>query len=201
MQYKANAGNSYSMEAAGSSTKRETPMVLPMPITWIAYFLVQQTQRETYHYIKQKTKESTKTSNKGKASATLALTIAQAILTSKDGSDDEESEPGSILCLNVADTIVMDPSGQLLEWATKHMHKMVLPREAAKDLPKTPPAMTESQAVTAQMAKVLDTLVTIQQQQMAEWELAAEVAHKRDAKAEDKSVNAIPKVILTNLLG
>jgi hypothetical protein len=36
--------------------------------------------------------------------------------------------------------------------------------------------MMESQAVTAQMAKALDTLVTIQQQQMADWELAAKVA-------------------------
>jgi hypothetical protein len=46
---------------------------------------------------------------------------------------------------------------------------MVLPWESAKDPPTTPLAITELQAVTAQMAKVLDMLVTIQQQQMAEW--------------------------------
>jgi hypothetical protein len=108
-------------------------------------------------------------SNEGNAVAILALTFAQAVLTNNIGFEDEENEPGSILHLNAVDTIIVDPAGQLLEWATKCILEMVLPWESAKDPPTTPLAITESQAVTAQMAKVLDMLVTIQQQQMAEW--------------------------------
>jgi hypothetical protein len=129
------------------------------------------------------------------------LTFAQAVLTSKDGTEDEENESGSILCINTMDTIVVDPSRLLLKWATKCMLEMVLPLEAAKDPLMAPPAMMESQAVTAQTAKELDILVTIQQQQMAEQELATVAVHERDAKAKNKLVNAITKVILTNLLG
>jgi hypothetical protein len=44
----------------------------------------------------------------------LALTFTQADLTSKHGTEDEENEPGSILHINGADTIIVDPSGQLL---------------------------------------------------------------------------------------
>jgi hypothetical protein len=57
----------------------------------------------------------------------LALMFTQADLTSKDGTEDEENEPGSILHINGADTIIVDPSGQLLKWATKRMLEMVPP--------------------------------------------------------------------------
>jgi hypothetical protein len=50
------------------------------------------------------------------------LTFTQADLTSKDGTEDEENEPGSILHINGADTIIVDPSGQLLKWASSQAH-------------------------------------------------------------------------------
>lgn len=128
----------------------------------------------------------------------------------------------SIIYLKEENWRIVDPSGQLLDWASQCLWTVVKPQndvapntkddaekpEPMTDQPEaqTPPPGTSkvtpklNETVTM-MAECLQSLITLTKQQAAEKEAAAERAKEKERAANDKSVNTITDSLLTPLLG
>eukprot|EP00544_Gedaniella_sp_CCMP2646_P010733 CAMPEP_0202505582 /NCGR_PEP_ID=MMETSP1361-20130828/47594_1 /ASSEMBLY_ACC=CAM_ASM_000849 /TAXON_ID=210615 /ORGANISM="Staurosira complex sp., Strain CCMP2646" /LENGTH=136 /DNA_ID=CAMNT_0049139339 /DNA_START=295 /DNA_END=702 /DNA_ORIENTATION=+ len=124
------------------------------------------------------------------------MAFARALLTKARDAPDNESPMPSLINLPEDDLSMIVPSGMLLEWASRRLLKTLQPRvtatkgaNAVEDREETPPTtQTPWNDFAEQVTEVLGRLVAMEAQRGAERELAA-------------SVNAIPQILLTPLLG
>jgi hypothetical protein len=192
----------------GSVTKISIPQTFRLPLTWTNYFLSDRTPRETYSYFATQTKEWNK-SEDAKIAAKRAMAFARALLTKARDAPDDESPMPSLINLPEDDLTMIVPSDMLLEWASRRWLKMLQPRvtatkgaNAVEDKEETPPmTQTPRNDFAEQVTDVLGRLVAMEAQRGAERELAAERAREEKHEAKDTSVNAIPQILLTPLLG
>jgi hypothetical protein len=82
----------------GNVTKIGIPLAFPVPVTWINYFLVGCTPRQTYRYIAMQTKEWSKLDG-GKTAAKQAMLFARALLTKAKEADMDLEGSSSIIQL------------------------------------------------------------------------------------------------------
>jgi hypothetical protein len=199
-----------------TSTKTETIVkALPLPLTWIPYFLLPRSPRATYGFMKLKTKGWTKLGEEGKEAFHTVMNFARACLT-----EDTTADATTVASLTRLDTVTaVAPTGELADWLGRKLLSVVqpiVPTETAKTpRPHKKTHKDSSPDSVATLDPVLENLVKIQEQQAemlreqhelakvepTRREEADERAKERDRKKQDKSVDAIPEKILCNLLG
>lgn len=201
-------------DTGGRLSKYAPPRAFPLPTDWVRYFLVDRTAKEMYQFFKTRAREWSKAGDEGKEAAKLALQFARAVLTPTlypSEVEDSSTQQREVSQMGMPEFSMQStsPAGLLFGWAENRVLRMVQPRVAGPRTPPTspptgtppPPSTGTPTVVITEMAKAVQMLTEMQSNQFAREELAAEAAREKEKASKDKSVNAIPEVMLSNLCG